>query len=126
MIDYIRTIDKLLYTMVKIDVTSVKGSPTQPKGHMPADQLGRWRTTNLSFATEKGRRGKAAKVATQDWKQLILLQRKLTQHRRLPANLRGAIADLLTPLARDNQGYASRRDKTGGETGEIVAGGVAS
>ena len=112
--------------MVKTDVASVKGSPTQPKGHMPADQLGRWRTTNMSFATEKGRRGKASKEATQGWKQLILLQRNLTSYRRLPANLRGAISDLLTPLARDNQGYASRRDKTGGETGEIVSGGIAS
>ena len=56
----------------------------------------------------------------------ILLQRNLTAYRRLPANLRGALADIMTPLGRDNQGYASRRDKTGGETGEIVAGGVAS
>ena len=103
-----------------------KGPSVTAKGVMPKSHLSRWKTTNLSFAAERGRKGKAAKVATQDWKQLILLQRKLTQHRRLPANLRGAIADLLTPLARDNQGYASRRDKTGGETGEIVAGGVAS
>lgn len=93
---------------------------------MPAKMLARWKSSNLSFATEKGRRGKAAKVATQDWKQLILLQRNLTSYRRLPANLRGALSDLLTPLARDNQGYASRRDKTGGETGEIVSGGIAS
>ena len=103
-----------------------KGPSVTAKGVMPKSHLSRWKSSNLSFATEKGRQGKAAKVATQDWKQLILLQRKLTQHRRLPANLRGAISDLLTPLARDNQGYASRRDKTGGETGEIVAGGVAS
>lgn len=103
-----------------------KGPSETPKGTMPKSHLSRWKTTNMSFATEKGRRGKAAKVATQDWKQLILLQRNLTSYRRLPANLRGALSDLLTPLARDNQGYASRRDKTGGETGEIVSGGIAS
>ena len=103
-----------------------KGPSETPKGVMPKSHLARWRTTNMSFATEKGRRGKAAKEATQGWKQLILLQRNLTSYRRLPANLRGAISDLLTPLARDNQGYASRRDKTGGETGEIVSGGIAS
>lgn len=103
-----------------------KGPSETNKGTMPAKMLARWKSSNLSFATEKGRRGKAAKVATQDWKQLILLQRNLTSYRRLPANLRGALSDLLTPLARDNQGYASRRDKTGGETGEIVSGGIAS
>ncbi len=103
-----------------------KGPSVTAKGVMPKSHLTRWRTTNLSFAAERGRKGKAAKVATQDWKQLILLQRNLTAYRRLPANLRGALADIMTPLGRDNQGYASRRDKTGGETGEIVAGGVAS
>ena len=103
-----------------------KGPSETPKGVMPKSHLSRWKSSNLSFATEKGRRGKASKEATQGWKQLILLQRKLTQHRRLPANLRGALSDLLTPLARDNQGYASRRDKTGGETGEIVSGGITS
>ena len=103
-----------------------KGPSETSKGTMPKSHLSRWKTTNMSFATEKGRRGKSAKVATQDWKQLILLQRNLTSYRRLPANLRGALSDLLTPLARDNQGYASRRDKTGGETGEIVSGGIAS
>ena len=104
-----------------------KGPSETPKGTMPKSHLSRWKTTNMSFATEKGRRGKATKVATQDWKQLILLQRNLTAYRRLPANMRGALVDLMTPLSREvGQGYANRRDKTGGETGEIVAGGVAS
>ena len=104
-----------------------KGPSVTAKGVMPKSHLTRWRTTNLSFATEKGRRGKATKVATQDWKLLILLQRNLTAYRRLPANLRGALVDLMTPLSREvGQGYANRRDKTGGETAEIVAGGVAS
>lgn len=104
-----------------------KGPSVTAKGVMPKSHLTRWRTTNLSFATEKGRRGKATKVATQDWKQLILLQRNLTAYRRLPANMRGALVDLMTPLSREvGQGYANRRDKTGGETGEIVSGGIAS
>ena len=102
-----------------------KGPSETPKGVMPKSHLARWRTTNISFATEKGRRGKTAKEATQGWKQLILLQRKMTSYRRLPANLRGAIVDLMTPMSRD-QNFATRRDKTGGETGEIVSGGITS
>ena len=104
-----------------------KGPSETNKGTMPAKMLARWKSSNLSFATERGRKGKATKVATQDWKLLILLQRNLTAYRRLPANMRGALVDLMTPLSREvGQGYANRRDKTGGETGEIVAGGVAS
>jgi len=104
-----------------------KGPSVTAKGVMPKSHLSRWGSSNLSFPAERGRKGKATKVATQDWKLLILLQRKLNKYRRLPANMRGALTDLMTPLSREvGQGYANRRDKTGGETGEIVAGGVAS
>jgi hypothetical protein len=103
-----------------------KGPSVTAKGVMPKSHLSRWGSSNLSFPAERGRKGKETKVATQDWKMLILLQRKMSTYRRLPANLRGALTDFMTPLGRDNQGWASRRDKTGGETGEIVTGGVAS
>lgn len=102
-----------------------KGPSVTVKGVMPKSHLSRWKSSNLSFATEKGRRGKTAKEVTQGWKQLILLQRNLTSYRRLPANLRGAIVDLMTPMSRD-QNFATRRDKTGGETGEIVSVGITS
>ena len=104
-----------------------KGPSVTAKGVMPKSHLSRWGSSNLLFPAERGRKGKETKVATQDWKLLILLQRKLTTYRRLPANMRGALVDLMTPLSREvGQGYANRRDKTGGETGEIVAGGIAS
>lgn len=103
-----------------------KGSPLQPKGTMPADHLKRWKTSNLSGPVEKGRRGKLARETTRAWKTLILHRDPSVPYGRLPANLRGAIANLLTPMSRD-QNYASRRDKTGGEGGEIIkVGGIAT
>lgn len=113
--------------MSNTDKQAPKGPSVTPKGTMPKSHLSRWKTSNLSFATERGRRNKTTKEVVQGWKLLILLQRKLTHHRRLPANLRGAITDLLTPMAKDNQGWATRRDKSGGEGGEIVkVGGIAT
>ena len=102
--------------------TKTKGPAETAKGKMPPDHLARWKTSNLSFpATVRGRRNKQAKRATEGWKQVIRARMPFVPNGRLPANMRAAIADLLDPMVPNSDGFNSRRDKTGGEGGEIVA-----
>lgn len=101
--------------------SNTKGPAITAKGKMPPDHLARWKTTNLSFPiTLRGRRNKATKRAIEGWKTVIRMRVPSVPYNRLPANLRGAIVDLLDPLVNNASGFNSRRDKTGGEGGEIV------
>lgn len=111
--------------MSKNELTQAPKGPSETnKGVIPPSLQKRWKTSNLSFATEKARRSKSFKTAVQDWRGLILLQNPGVPYGRLPANLRGAIVDLATPPSRPD-GFASRRDRTG-EAGEIVPEGITS
>lgn len=111
--------------MSKTDKQAPKGPSVTNKGVLPPDHLKRWKTSNLSFPTEKGRRGQLSKRTTEGWKTVIRMRNPGVPYTRLPANMRGAISDLLQPLTNSNMG--SRRDRTGGEAGEIVkVGGIAT
>lgn len=100
--------------------TKTKGPSVTAKGVMPPDKLARWKTSNLSFPTEKPAwfRRRKIKEDTQFWKTMRLLSKPGVPYARLPANLRGAIADLSEPLTRSDMG--ARRSAQGGEGGEIV------
>lgn len=82
--------------------TDTKGSSTTPKGTMDPTHLKRWKTSNLSFPTECPPYIARAsyKRHVQDWKTLRQMQVKGTPYVRFPANLRGAIADLMLPLSK--------------------------
>lgn len=101
--------------------TKTKGPAETAKGKMPPDHLARWKTSNLSFpANVRGQRSKQAKRATEGWKQMIRARMPFVPNGRLPANMRAAIADLLDPIVPDSGGFNSRRDKSGGESEEII------
>lgn len=99
--------------------TEKKGPSTTMKGQMDPSHLKRWKTSNLSFPAERApwTSRSSYKRHIQDWKTLRLMQVRDTPYARFPANLRGALADLMIPLTKPDVGFC--RDARA-ESGEIV------